>query len=421
MAAPLTVQLGSQVIQASPAAPLGTPVSSAPASAAASFTAGGLGGYQSAYQAALAQNQQLYQNVLAGYRDTAAQQRREQTPLTQGYADLQKTIDDRYGSLSHDYGVRAGWAHDALARGTENIMAGYDRLNAAVMGDINSVGGAQRQSIADQYARAGGQAAQQLVTAGLGNTTVRSAVQRGLTLDEAKAYTDLADRLAQLRAAHAEATRLPQLAFWERATSGTADLLNRQAEFRAGLDQSAASAYGQYGLAGLGYQAGALQDRTGLEQAYLGYAGSPTIGYPDPAPYMQQAQMLYQAQQDQLARQEAQKAAELAIALGLRSPTPTGGGVGMGSGYMPSAGPSAVPGGVNPLGGAGGPMVSYPGFGNQTAAQFYSNVMGYGRGPGGGYTPVYRGGPPAGYAAATQKVGPAPGEEVASYLGNPYL
>lgn len=380
-----------------------------------SAPAAGLGGYQSAYNSALQQNQQTYQNVLGGYRDTIAQQRRETDPIVSGYGDLSKQVQGQYAGLQQS----AAGLYTPLATAAYNTLGGgalqnaYAQLYGGVMNQINSVGGAAGQAITDQYAAQRGQSNQNLVNAGLGNTTVRSAVDRGLTYDESKARVNLADQLAGTRASYMLQSQLPALSFWERNMGAQADQLNRMAEYRSGqAAQLGSAAIGQganLGLAGLGYRGNVQQDRNGLEQSYLNYAASPQIQYPDAGPYMQQAQMLYQAQQDQLQQQQLQKAQQQAIAIGLRGPGDTGQAGGLGSGYMPSAGPSALGGGAVPLGGAGG---GFTGFDNMnTSAGLYSAVLGSARGSGGGYTPVSRGGPPAGYAASEAKGGPPPEED----------
>lgn len=384
--------------------------------AATAAPAAGLGGYQSAYNSALQQNQQLYQNVLGGYRDVLAQQRRETDPIISGYGDLQKAVQGQYGSLQQSaaglYTPLANAAYTTLGGGA--LQNAYAQLYGGVMNQINSVGGAAQQQITDQYARERGSAAQQLTAAGLGNTTVRSAVDRGLTYDQSKAQVNLADQLAGTRASYMLQAQLPALSFWERNMNAQADQLNRMAEYRSGQAASlGGAAIGQnasLGLAGLGYQGNVQNERNALEQSYLNYAGSPQIQYPDATPYMQSAQMLYQAQQDQLAQQQAQKAAQQAIALGLRQPAGGGGAAGLGTGYMPSAGPSAMPGGEIPLGGAGGGMLGYDNA--NTAAGFYSTALAGAAKPFYGQSQALY--PP--YAGA--KAAPGYGDEEAAYKGS---
>ncbi len=74
----------------------------------------------------------------------------------------------------------------------------YSNLQNQIQSQIAGVGKSQSQAIKDTYAKEKGDAEQGLTTAGLGNTTVKPSVERGLTLDESKAQTALQNQLAQL-------------------------------------------------------------------------------------------------------------------------------------------------------------------------------------------------------------------------------
>lgn len=165
--------------------------------------------YASAYNSALDMNKANYQNILGGYQQLTAAQEADQRVITPGYAEL---------------------------------------MNGVLTG-IDSIGGSQRQAIADQYAKASGAATQQLINSGLSNSTVASSVQRGLTLDRAKAENDLADRLAGTKAGY----------------------------------------QAQLGQAGLSYQERALADRTGLGLQQLGWMNTVSAPYPDAGQYQQLA------------------------------------------------------------------------------------------------------------------------------------
>lgn len=167
--------------------------------------------YNSAYQAALSLNQQNYSNILAGYQQLAASQ----------YADQQP------------------------------IQAGYDALTGKVLSDIAGVGTSAMQDIQDQYAKQSGSASQSMISRGLANNTVRDSVQRGLTLDKAKAQNNLSNQMAQL-------------------TAG----------YRSNLGSQA-----------LGYQNQALQQRMALGQSQLGFQNSVSAPYPNAGDYMRLAQM----------------------------------------------------------------------------------------------------------------------------------
>lgn len=118
--------------------------------------------YQSQYSNALDFHNSNYQNILSGY----------------------------------------GQSQQNIGQGFAGIAQGYGNLSNQVQGTISGIGASQDQAINDQYAKAGGQANQQLINSGLGNTTVASSVQRGLTLDAQKAHIALANQIAQLTAGY---------------------------------------------------------------------------------------------------------------------------------------------------------------------------------------------------------------------------
>lgn len=171
----------------------------------------GLGpAYSSAYTNALDMNSSNYSNILSGYHQTAEAQDSAQNQIAQGYAGL----------------------------------------DARVMGGIDQVGQARRNDIADQYAKAQGNATQGLIDRGLSNSTVTSSVNRGLEYDRQKSETQLSDDLAQMRAGY----------------------------------QS------NIGLANLGYLSQANNERTGLAQSQLGWMNSVNAPYPDAGMYAGLAQ-----------------------------------------------------------------------------------------------------------------------------------
>lgn len=91
---------------------------------------------------------------------------------------------------------------DESSREYSGIIQGYGNLTNQVLNDIRGVGASQRQGIRDIYAQQAGTADQQLINSGLGNTTVRQSVQRGLVADRAKADIALSNQLAQLTAGY---------------------------------------------------------------------------------------------------------------------------------------------------------------------------------------------------------------------------
>lgn len=112
----------------------------------------GLGmAYNNAYASALAQNQKLYSDILAGYQEGAA---------------------------------RSG------------------ERQAGIQGLISGIGSDQQQLLANQYAKQQGASTQNLISRGLGNTTVVDAVRRGNTQTYDLAQNNLANQIAQTRAGY---------------------------------------------------------------------------------------------------------------------------------------------------------------------------------------------------------------------------
>lgn len=197
---------------------------------------GASGDYASAYNAALSMNQQNYNNILAGYQQTLGNQVQAQNQISQG----------------------------------------YNQLASDVRGTIAGVGGAQQQAINDQYAQAAGQATQDLVNRGLGNTTVQSSVLRGYGLDRAKAQVALGDQMAQLQAGYQSQLGLAGLNYQNQAAMQATGQANQQ----LGWMNSVNAAYpdvGQY--ANLAMQAGAAQQNRDLQNRLMTQPGLPPGGF----------------------------------------------------------------------------------------------------------------------------------------------
>lgn len=153
---------------------------------------GNLSNYGSAYQAALQLNQQNYQNILQGYQQTVANQLAAQ----------------------------------------QNVQAGYGQLSTNVLSTIQGIDASQRQAIADSYAAQAGQANQGLINRGLGNTTVRDSVQRGLSLDNAKANIALTNQTQQLTAGYQSQLGLAGLSYGGQAVRENTALANQQLQWQ---------------------------------------------------------------------------------------------------------------------------------------------------------------------------------------------
>ncbi len=152
------------------------------------------------YQTSVNQGIADYGDVLAGYQQAIGAQQGAQAGIQSGYSNLQGQVANTLGYGGTPWGVAAPAA----------------------------------QSIADVYAQRQGQATQQLINSGLGNSTVLQSSLRGNMLDTQKAYAGLGANLAQTYAGY----------------------------------QS------NLGLAGLNQQAQAAQQQNQTRLAQLGYMGT---------------------------------------------------------------------------------------------------------------------------------------------------
>ena len=136
--------------------------------------------YQNAYNQSLAQNQTNYNNILKGFQQTAAAQ---------------------------------GAMQQGIAGGYRNVIGLYD-----------NAGKAESRDISDAFARAQGQGMMNLIDSGLGNSTITSSIMRGLTNDEVKEQSRLAQQVAQLQAG----ARTNLLGYKERAGNARTAQANQQ-------------------------------------------------------------------------------------------------------------------------------------------------------------------------------------------------
>lgn len=189
--------------------------------AAGSMFSGGINGlassYAGAYSDALNANQTNYNNILAGYQQLEGNQQNAQQNIQQGYGNLYNTV-------------------------TSGIQ-GIDQSQ------INAVNAAYSQGI--------GNANQQLINSGLGNTTVQMSTDAGLQLQQQQALTNVANQFAQT-----------------------------QAGYQSNL-----------GLAGLNYANQASQQNTALGAQQLQWENSVSAPYPNAQAYAQLAQQYGATQQ----------------------------------------------------------------------------------------------------------------------------
>lgn len=147
--------------------------------------------YGSAYRSALAMNSSNYTNILAGYQQTLAQQTK---------------------------------AQDAIA-------GGYTGLYNDVLGQLGTQGQSQREQINRDYAANLGRGSQQLIDRGLGNSTVQSAVERGLEKDRAFAGNALNEQVARQNADYMSRLGVQGLQYRDAANMQNTQLAGRQLDW----------------------------------------------------------------------------------------------------------------------------------------------------------------------------------------------
>lgn len=234
--------------------------------------------YASAYTSALNANQTNYNNILSGYQQVLGNQTNAQEAISGGYNGL------------------------------------YNNVIAGLQGSQQSALNANQAA----FTKASGNASQQEINAGLGNTTVQASTQAGLTGQLALANTATQNQYA-----------------------------NTIAGYQANL-----------GLAGLNYANQANEQTVGESNQQLGFQDSVNAPYPQGSQYNQLAQQAGAAQQS-LANQSLLKQQLAKLSQGNRGYSTTGtlGATGGTSLFSP-----AYPGGgVSPGIASGGVASTAPG------------------------------------------------------------
>lgn len=239
------------------------------------------GNYARSYLSAKRLNEQNYSNILEGYQQAMGQSSTVNDLISAGYTDLANQVQQQ--------------------------IAGSDQ--------------GQKTAIQDQYLQASAKGTQDLISKGLGNSTVTSAIQRGYESDKQKALAALAGQMAQLQATYKS----------------------------------------QLGQAGLAQRSMANQQYTALAKDQLGFQERVNAPYPSADAYANLARQRGQARQAQM---DAQR---------------------MGMGAQPVMGPQGGQGGggQRPQMQQGGLPVNRPANQPQFANQ-PPNLVGQGQGGGGG-------------------------------------
>lgn len=218
--------------------------------AAASRNPGAVAGaYGQAYNSALAMNQSNYNNILSGYQRALSSQTTAQ----------------------------------------EAIASGYSNLYNDVIGKIQGIGQARSTEIDDASARNLASSSQQLIDRGLGNSTIQTAVNRGVETDRTRRQIENDESIAQMQAQYMSNLGLAGLGSREAQLRDTTGLVTRQLDWMdsvqskypdPGLYASLASQAGaNRGNAGGGFGGGSFFGANGRPIGGLGYVPSPAPSY----------------------------------------------------------------------------------------------------------------------------------------------
>lgn len=231
-------------------------------------------------------------------------------------------------------GLQTGY--DTLRSNTDqqyaDITAGYDRLYGDVLGRISGTNETNLRDINSAYNRRAGDATQDLINRGLGNSTVMNSIQAGIEQDRRRALTDSRSQFSQLEAQYAN----------------------------------------QLGQAGLQNRTRGVETGANLGQAQLGMLERVQAPYPQADLYTRLAQMYGASAQAQQDRQRAEDAMRPGIGFAQAGGGFVGGGS---SGFGPFRGPSSTFG----MSGGGGGLAG--------SGQFFGGGLGYYGGGGGSYVP----------------------------------
>ena len=241
--------------------------------AAQQFLQGTFDQFQGAQDAANAANEARYQQGL----DLLSGLNSQQNQMLGGLGGL-------YGQRTNQYAQGAEAAmnryNDPFSFWTStsaNVGRGYDALNQDVMNRTGLMGATEAENIRQRFGQQQAQAEQDLINRGLGNTTIRPAVQRGINYDQSRAQTGLAEDVANQMNQLDIGTRMPLLQFGAQSSQFGAGLLGNQAQAAERFIGNIANLQGE----GLQFGERANQAQQGIGQTTLGWLGSRNDTGPD--------------------------------------------------------------------------------------------------------------------------------------------
>jgi hypothetical protein len=200
-----------------------------------------------------------YNTAVAGYRTRLASPSEAQAHALAGY-----------GQLEAQAFARNKQALGTQQRGYQQLIGGYDRLQEQALAGLEGAGGARRQEIADQYAMSSGQATQNMISRGLGNSTVTTAVQRGVDADRSKSLNSLEESLRQQKADVMGRYGMARLGLAQQGLQANTAQSNYGNQMLTSLGQGRYSMLGQFAGQNMGY---AQQNRALAQQERMQQAG----------------------------------------------------------------------------------------------------------------------------------------------------
>jgi hypothetical protein len=229
-------------------------------------------GFQDAQNAAQQANEERYGQILQGYGGLYNNQDQLLGDIAGGYGNMLTDATAQYSNLLGGYNAVTGQAADQYG----GILGAYGQNAADQMARLSSLGQAEAQRIGTAANQQEAAATQNLISRGLGNTTVAPNVSRGIQSDASRNMTQLAEDLAREQNTTQQATTMPALGAAAQFTGNIAQLGTQ------GLQAGERFSGAQSDLAGQGLQFGerANQAQVGLGSDILGFMNSRQDEYP---------------------------------------------------------------------------------------------------------------------------------------------
>ena len=241
--------------------------------AAQQFLQGTFDQFQGAQDAANAANEARYQQGL----DLLSGLNAQQNQMLGGLGGLYGQRTNQYAQGAEAAMNRYNDPFSFWASTSANVGRGYDALNQDVMNRTGLMGATEAENIRQRFGQQQAQAEQDLINRGLGNTTIRPAVQRGINYDQSRAQTGLAEDVANQMNQLDIGTRMPLLQFGAQSSQFGAGLLGNQAQAAERFIGNIANLQGE----GLQFGERANQAQQGIGQTTLGWLGSRNDTGPD--------------------------------------------------------------------------------------------------------------------------------------------